>query len=212
MVITALVMAGGKGSRMSLSQEKPLLNINEKTMVEHVLTALTKAKKIDEIIVAVSDNTPKTAQHLKRFSVKTLWTPGEGYVSDLRYAVKKLGLKDVLTISADLPLVTGEILDTIVDRYMHSDKPAMTVIVPLETKEKLGLKGGYNIRIGDKIMVPTGINVIDGQRIGEGELEEEYFMIDKTQVALNVNTIQDLRIAEQLIQQQTSDYNHEVIN
>jgi adenosylcobinamide-phosphate guanylyltransferase len=88
----------------------------------------------------------------------------------------------------------------------------MTVIVPLETKEKLGLKGGYNIRIGDKIMVPTGINVIDGQRIGEGELEEEYFMIDKTQVALNVNTIQDLRIAEQLIQQQTSDYNHEVIN
>jgi adenosylcobinamide-phosphate guanylyltransferase len=198
MGVTALVMAGGRGTRMALGEEKPLLKVGGKPMIEHVLMALKDAKKVDEIVVVVSKHTPKTAELIKRFPVKILETPGEGYVPDMEYAVRKLKLKTVSTISADLPLVTGEAIDRIIERYRRCNKPALTVVVPMETKERLGLGVDYVLEAGDKRLVPAGINVIDGRRIDEGELEEEIFVIDDEKVAVNVNTPHDLKIAENL--------------
>jgi adenosylcobinamide-phosphate guanylyltransferase len=198
MGVTALLMAGGKGSRMALSQEKPLLKVSGKPMIEHVIMSLKNAKDIDETVVVVSKHTPKTTELIKGFPVKILETPGEGYVPDMEYAVKKLKLKTVLTISADLPLVTGEVIDGIIERYRRCNKPALTVAVPMETKERLGLGVEYALEAGDKRLVPAGINVIDGRRIDEGELEEEIYVIDDEKVAVNVNTPHDLEIAENL--------------
>ena len=198
MGVTALVMAGGRGTRMALGEEKPLLKVGGKPMIEHVLMALKNAKKVDEIVVVVSKHTPKTTKLIKRFSVKILETPGEGYVPDMEYAVRRLKLETVSTISADLPLVTGEVIDRIIERYRRCNKPALAVVVPMETKERLGLGVDYVLEAGDKRLVPAGINVIDGRRIDEGELEEEIFVIDEEKVAVNVNTPHDLEIAENL--------------
>jgi len=198
MGVTALVMAGGRGTRMTLSEEKPLLKVGGKPMIEHVLMALKSAKRVDAIVVVVSKHTPKTTKLIKRFSVKILETPGKGYVSDMEYAVRKLKLETVSTISADLPLVTGEVIDRIIERYRRCNKPALAVVVPMETKERLGLGGDYVLEVGDKRLVPAGINVIDGRRIDEGELEEEIYVIDDEKVAVNVNTPHDLVIAENL--------------
>lgn len=167
-------------------------------MIEHVLMALKNAKRVDEIVVVVSKHTPKTAELIKRFPVKILETPGEGYVPDMEYAVRRLKLETVSTISADLPLVTGEVIDRIIERYRRCNKPALAVVVPMETKERLGLGVDYVLEAGDKRLVPAGINVIDGRRIDEGELEEEIFVIDEEKVAVNVNTPHDLEIAENL--------------
>jgi len=198
MDIAALVMAGGKGTRMWLREEKPLLKVGGKPMIQHVLMALKDAEKISEIIVAVSKYTPRTTKFLKGFPVKILETPGEGYVSDVGYAVRRLKLDTILTISADLPLITGEMIDLIVERYARCNKPALTVVVPLETKKRLGLRGEYVLEAGSRRLVPAGINVIDGRRIDKGELEEEILIIDEEEAAVNVNTPQDLRIAERL--------------
>jgi len=199
MSVTALVMAGGKGTRMALHGEKPLLNIGSKPMIEHVLKALEDAEKVDEIAVAVSKHTPKTAKYMEKFPVKVLETPGKDYVSDVGYAVRRLKLETVLTISADLPLVTGEIIDRIMEEYRRCNKPALTVVVPLETKKRLGLEGEYTIETRNKSLVPAGINVIDGRRIDEKELEEEMLVIDDEKVAVNVNTHKELMIAEHLL-------------
>jgi adenosylcobinamide-phosphate guanylyltransferase len=197
-------MAGGKGTRIGLSEEKPLLKVGGKPMIEHVLTALKNTGKINEIHVAVSKHTPRTAKFLKKFQVKILETPGEGYVSDLRYAVRMLKLETVLTISADLPLVTGGIIDLIIERYTKCHKPALTVMVPLETKKRLGLQAEYILEDGCRLLVPAGINVIDGRRIDEGELDEEILVIDEEEVAVNVNTPQDLRVAKSLFLERLS--------
>jgi len=198
MGLTALVMAGGRGTHMALSGEKPLLRVGGKPMIEYVISALRGSKMVDEIVVAVSQHTPETAQLMKRFTVKILKTPGKGYVLDMRYAVGKLKLDTVLTISADLPLITCNIIDKIVERYRQCNKPALTVVVPLETKMRLGLGGEYVLKKGNKRLVPVGINVIDGRRIDEGELEEDIFIIDEDEVAVNANTPHDLEIAEHL--------------
>jgi adenosylcobinamide-phosphate guanylyltransferase len=198
MGVTALVMAGGKGTRMMLSEEKPLLKIGGKTVIEHVLAALKNAEKVDSIVVAVSDYTPKTARLMAKFPVKVIKTPGKEYVSDMGYAVKKLKLQMVLAVAADLPLITGETIDDIVERYEQCGKPTLTVVVPMETKEKLGLGGEYAFEVRNRLVVPAGINVIDGRRIDEEELDEEICVVDRKEVAVNINTIQELRIAEKL--------------
>jgi len=204
MAVTALVMAGGKGVRMTLPEEKPLLKVGDKPVIEYVLAALENAAKIDAIVVAVSDFTPKTAKHVAKFPVKVVQTLGKGYVSDLGCAVKTLKLHAVLAIGADLPLITGEIIDDIVRRYEQCGKPALTVAVPVAAKAKLGLGGEYAFEVDGELVVPAGINVIDGSRISEEELEQEVCVMDKVEVAVNINTVQELKIAEELFQKKRS--------
>ena len=199
MGVTALVMAGGKGRRMALLGEKPLLLVRDRPVITYVLKALQDAKEVDSIAVAVSDYTPKTAKFLTRFQVTIIKTPGKEYVFDLGYAIRKLKLQTVFVVGADLPLITGEAVDTILARYKNCGRHALTVVVSMETKKKLGLGGEYAFRMDNKWVVPAGINVIEGSKIEEEEIDQEVYLLDIDEVAVNVNTLNELRIAENLI-------------
>ena len=200
--VVALVMAGGKGTRMQTMEEKPLIKVGGKPVIEHVLTALKSAKKIDSIVVAVTERTPKTAKFMEQHYVKVVQTPGKDYVSDMGYASQSLKLGVFLAIAADLPLVTSEVLDAIVERYECCGKPALTVAVPLETKTKLGMSVEYSFKIGSHDAVPAGINIIDGhKRYGDEWLDQDIYMLDEDELAVNVNTTQELQIAERLLSQ-----------
>ena len=198
MGVTALVMAGGKGTRMKSEEEKPLLRVGGKPLIEHVLNALKDAKKVDEIIVAVSEHTLKTASMVKRFSVKVLKTPGKGFCLDAQYAIKKLKLDTVLTISADLPLITSEVIDEVIERYEQCGKPALTVMAPPKIYKRLGLDVDYVFEVNGRSLAPAGINVVDGKKINEARLEEEIFVIPQEEIAVNVNRHEHLKIAERL--------------
>lgn len=198
MGITALLMAGGEGTRLKTEAEKPLLKVGGKPMIEYVLNALKDAKKVEEIIVAVSKHTLKTAEFARKHSLKVLQTPGKGFCLDARYAIKKLKLGTVLTICADIPLITSEFIDKVITRYEQCKKPALTVMAPLEIYKKFGLSVDYVFKIKGKNLVPIGVNVVDGKRINEAQLEEEIFVILQEEIAVNVNRIEDLKIAERL--------------
>jgi adenosylcobinamide-phosphate guanylyltransferase len=200
MGIVAIVMAGGKGTRMRIAEEKPLIKVCGKPVIEYVLAALKNAKKIDCIVVAVSSCTPKTAKLMNQIGVKVIETPGKDYVSDMGSAVQNLKLGVFLAIAADLPLVTGEMLDAIVERYERCGKPALTVAVPLETKSKLGMSNEYSFKMDDKDVVPVGINVIDGhKRYGDEWLDQDICLLNIEELAVNINTVQELQIAERLL-------------
>jgi GTP:adenosylcobinamide-phosphate guanylyltransferase len=47
-------------------------------------------------------------------------------------------------------------------------------------------------------VVPAGINVIDGKKIDEEELDEEICVLDQKEVAVNINNVRELRIAQSL--------------
>ncbi|MCW4019039.1 MAG: NTP transferase domain-containing protein [Candidatus Bathyarchaeota archaeon] len=201
MTTTALVMAGGKGTRMALAEEKPMLQVGGKPVVSLVLEALKNAKKVDSVVVAVSSYTPKTAAYLDGFPVKVLKTPGKEYVSDMGYAVKALNMQTVLAIAADMPLITGEIIDAVLDEYASCGKPALVVAVPLKTKRKLGMSLGYAFDFDNEQVVPAGININDGRRIDEEELEQDVYVLDKVEVAVNINTVDELKRAKELFSQ-----------
>lgn len=199
-------MAGGKGTRMKLPMEKPLINVCGKPSIEYVIAALKDAKKIDRIIVATTDVTPKTTALMKTLGIEVIQTPGKDYVSDMGYTVQTLKLGVFLGVSADLPLVKGEMIDEIVARYEVCGKPALTVAVPIEVKTKLGMGIEYSFKTDDnRDVVPVGINVIDGsKRYGDEWLDQDIFVLNYEELAVNINTVQELALAERLLSKRVS--------
>lgn len=195
-------MAGGKGTRMRLKEEKPLVRVCGKPVINYVLQALKKSNNIDRIIVATTSRTPKTAKLMRQISVEVIETPGKDYVSDMGWVVQTLKLGVFLAIAADLPLVNSELIDAIVEKYVQCGKPALTVAVSLKTKTKLGMCIEYSFKENGKDMVPAGINVIDGtKRYGDEWLDQEIYLLDCEELAVNINTIQELELAECLLKE-----------
>jgi adenosylcobinamide-phosphate guanylyltransferase len=200
MGIVALVMAGGKGTRMKLPQEKPLIEVCGKPVITYVLAALRGAKKIDRIIVATTQVTPKTTALMRQLSVEVIETPGNDYVSDMGFVVSTLKLGVFLAVAADLPLVDATVIDGIVEHYERCGKPALTVAVPLETKAALGMCIEYCFQEAGRDVVPVGINVIDGsKRYGDEWLDQDIYILNNDGVAVNINTISELELAERLL-------------
>jgi adenosylcobinamide-phosphate guanylyltransferase len=193
--ISALVMAGGKAIRMSSKVEKPLLQVAGKSMMELVLDALEESKSVDRVIVAVSARSPQTAAKARRLNTEVIETPGEGYIPDMNYAIKKLALHDVMIVSADLPFITSEIVDQATEKYRSQGKPSLAVMVPLDVYERLGSKPEYVFEIDGKKVAPVGVNIIDGTRIDETELDEATLVMQSEQLTLNVNTPSELTAA-----------------
>lgn len=186
-------------------QEKPLLEVGGKPVIEHVLTSLLDAKRVDSIVVAVSNRTPKTVEFVKKFPVCVVDTPGEGYIPDMQFVVRKLNLQVVLAVVSDLPLITSEIIDQVLERYEEVGKPALTVAVPIGIKCKFGTGVEYAFEAGSETVVPTGINVIDGHMIDGGWMDQEVMVLDKEEVAVNVNTTEELKVAERFFKKTATE-------
>jgi adenosylcobinamide-phosphate guanylyltransferase len=200
MGVNALVMAGGKGTRMTLNVEKPLIEVCGKPLILYVLDALREAKKIDRIIVATTVRTPRTTALMRKLGVEVIETPGKDYVSDMGWVVQTLKLGVFLAIAADLPLVKPEMIDAIVERYEICGKPALTVAVPLEVKTSLGMCIDYSFKNQEIDAVPVGINVIDGtKRYGDEWLDQDIYLANHKELAININTIDELHLVERLL-------------
>lgn len=189
----ALVMAGGRGSRMNSDQEKPLMMVNGKPLIEHVLHALRDSSLVDKIIVATSCHTPETGAHVENLGFEVLKTPGNGYVEDLSFILSQDDFKDevLLTLTSDLPLITARIIDQVLGEYHKSSTPAMSVMVPVEIFREHGLKPSLVLQN----VVPSGLNILRGN---DTEQDEEVLVLDKIELALNINSPEDIKCLKKL--------------
>ena len=196
----ALIMAGGKGKRLSMD-EKPLTELLGKPLIEYVLEALLNAENIDRIFVATSPRVEKTIEWLSEFyesnaQVSILQTPGNGFVNDMVQATEDAGIKDKVFITmADLPLITPEMIDRIIVKYHEVNTPALSVHMKLEVCTNLGLRPDTVFHKNGGFIVPCGINILDVGKIRE-EQEDYNFILDDEELALNVNTQADLSVSE----------------
>jgi adenosylcobinamide-phosphate guanylyltransferase len=187
----ALIMAGGRGTRLKLDVEKPLLEFEGKPLVEYVLTALRGARSIERIFAATTAHTPGTAQLLRRQGVEIVSTPGRGYVADLRYAVEALELGVVMVVVSDLPLLRTQEIEEVAREYRRRGSAALATMVPLEVFHRYGLTPTLVIRN----LVPAGVNVINARRL---DGKEEVYITENIRLAVNVNSLGDLRKAEEI--------------
>ncbi len=196
MHIVALIMAGGRGKRFGGDIEKPMVRFMGKPLIRRVIEAAKESKRIAETYVAVTSYSPKTAEEATKASAKIVKTEGRGYHADAQEAVQKANLTcPVLIISADLPLLTGEFLDYIIDKYEKADKPALTVLVPEEAFREYGVSAVSPYEYEGKMYAVSGINIIDGQRVLE-EQEQEVIVSRRPEAVFNVNASKDLESAK----------------
>ncbi len=73
----------------------------------------------------------------------------------------------------------------------------------METKTKLGMSIEYSFKMDEFDVVPVGINVIDGhKRYGDEWLDQDICLLNHEELAVNINTVQELRLAERLLAKQ----------
>ena len=202
-MVTALIMAGGKGTRMELDVEKPLVEVNGRPMIQYVINALKNTDKINKIIVATSKNTPETRTFLNEQGIDIIETPGDGYVNDLGFIISNFELDDVLlTITADLPLINSDIIDYVLKEYEKSDKPAMSVLVPIDVFKKYDIKPTMMF----ENLIPSGLNIL--RSINKTQ-DEKVLIIERIELALNINTCEDIKLLKKLVGDEDDDRREE---
>jgi len=197
MKFTALVMAGGKGSR--ISGEKAIVKVGGISMLSRVVRALRNSTNIKKIILTTSSHSPKTSDEAHKLGLEVLITPGTGYVEDMKYAVSIKNLGHVLVINSDLPFINASIIDQVIGLYREAEKPALAVMVPAAKWKELGFEATYTTRMGNETVAPVGLNVINGKRVGNDEVEEEVVIMRDVLPFINVNNVADIETAERLL-------------
>ena len=196
-MIYAILMAGGMGTRLKVPVEKPLFKLHDKPLIKYVIDNLKASKLINEIVIAVSPNTVETTRYLESLNdeFRILDTSGKDYLTDLSFILdyfEKISSEDTLLfINADLPFISTETIDYVLEYYSNSTKDALSILVPVEIFEDLGLN--YSYEFNGK--VPSGLNVLRSVNIVQ---DEDQLVIPKVELALNINTIPDSEIAEKL--------------
>lgn len=199
-VLIAIIMAGGRGRRMRSGQEKPMMSLKGRPMVGYVMEALRSSGCFERIMAVVSGGTPRTAQFLAGQGAMVSNSSGAGYVKDLGYILGLIKPKRTLVTPGDLPLLDAGIVREIASRFEHCRKPSLAVVVSKALVERMGADTEYCFEHDGKIVCYTGISVIDSSRVsGYDAMEEEILVMDEPRLALNVNTVSELRLAERLL-------------
>lgn len=196
----ALIMAGGKGSRLGLPVEKPLLLVHGKPMVDWVVGSLLGAGVAKNIWVCVSPNTPLTARHAERLGLGVYMGVGDGYVWDMVRAIRDLGLGHTLVLPSDTPLIRPSTIRFVCEKYFELGAEALTLAVRRRALRELGLDAEYRVFLGDEEVCPVGISVLDGRKVGGGLLRERYVVWHDACELVNVNSVGELVFVGRLLQ------------
>ena len=187
-----LVMAGGKGTRMNLDNEKLLLKY-KKSIILHVTDSLKDSNCFSKILALTSSNSPKTKKLLQENNIEIFDTDGIGYVEDLTLVLQSTN-DSVLVTSGDLPLLDKEIIKKIVKHY-DPEKIWTSILVTNKFLTKLGLESDYSIDYSNQTCHYTGISLINSNKINSSKnLDENYIIIDDKRIAFNLNTKQDYEL------------------
>lgn len=198
-MIYAIVMAGGRGTRLKVDVEKPLFKLHAKPLIKYVLDNISSSKLVEDVVIAVSPHTQETTKYLKSLNgnFQILNTSGIDYLNDLSYILTLFESKSkkdtLLFINADLPFVSGETIDFILTNYLESSKDSLSAQVPVEIFKKLDLKYSYEFNG----VVPSGVNVL--RSVNEIQ-DEDQLILPKIELALNINTLKDSIVAEKFYQ------------
>ena len=197
-------MCGGRGTRLGGVAEKPLVDVAGRAMIGRVLDAL-EASGVERVHAVVSADAPATHRWLldrvrtgSGRPLEIIETSGDGYVADIQAAVSEVPTP-ALSVCADLPLLTG----TIVDRVVASGNyAALSVYVPVATKRRLGVSIDISMTIDGERVAPAGINLLgtpEEQRRSDTDPRADRLVLRNPRLAVNANRPRDLQIAEALL-------------
>lgn len=149
----AVVLAAGKGTRMKSRTPKVLHDLCGRTMFAHVLTAVNGAGA-KNVLAVISPELRDACEGLHIGSVIQDPQLGTGHAMQLAMAALQGDDVPVLVVSADMPLLTAELLSAVVERR-RADGAALALVtarVPLPTNfGRIVREGGRIMRIVENV-------------------------------------------------------------
>jgi len=200
----AFIMAGGRGTRLNKylnMGEKPLLPLSGRPMITYSIDAIKETREIRHIYIITSPNTPETARWAEKHhpEIRVVRTPGAGYVQDMITAVRETRVEGpLLMVMSDLPLITSGLLEQIIRVYEEAGTDALSVHIPLDACKRLGTEPETVFHKDGKLIVPVGINILNTEKI-EIEQDDYNFVLDDSNVVLNVNTPKDYQMCKKML-------------
>lgn len=182
-------MAGGAGSRLEMG-EKPLVRVSGKPMLHYVTDAFVDAGH--EVIVITSDLVPMTGNWCRARGYETYNASGLGYIEDLFECIREMSIDGpVFSCVSDLPGLTSDIIDEVLERYMAEGKSALSVWVSENFFNNAGCIPSYAENVAGYSVCPVGLNIIDASMAAV--VQDEYrFVMERPELAYNVNCRKDL--------------------
>ena len=189
-----LVMAGGKGTRMNISNEKLLLEY-KKPIIFHVIDALKNSHCFSKVFAATSPNSPDTKYELEQIGIEILDTQGNGYVNDLNFLLQKMD-GFVFVVSGDLPLLDEEIIQIMTEKF-NSKNVWTSFLASKKFLNSLGLQSELLVHSAKGIECTySGISIINVNKLGIGKkpVKEYHIVLDDKRIAFNLNTKRDYEL------------------
>jgi adenosylcobinamide-phosphate guanylyltransferase len=179
----ALVMAGGKGTRMDIPGEKLLLKY-KKPVIMHVIEALQNSNCFSKVFAATSPNSPDTEKLVSEY-VDVIKTKGDDYVSDLNYTLSRLD-DFVFVVSGDLPLLDHTIIQDLVSKH-QKDIQWQSFVVTKKFLDQNNLSLEFSTVIQGQPCYYTGISIVNPK----SSFAEKCTICDDIKIAVNLNTKED---------------------
>lgn len=179
--ITAILLAGGKSQRMGT--DKGLLDLNGKTFIQHICDALQPI--VGSNILIVSAN---AAYDTLGFSRVEDIVENKGPIGGLYTALASSKTKVNLVLSVDVPLVTTELLQWLIDNH---DETYMV------TQTKIGEKTSPLIGVYDRSM-----RIVFGEHMAGNQLKLRQVIEDVKHQTIEVpekwsNQVQNINTKEE---------------
>lgn len=136
-LISTIILAGSNNDgflkECSDASNEALIKIGNKAMVEYVVNAIEDAKEIQRIVVVGPKEELDKLYHDKPhiFTVES----GDSIIKSLLQGINVLEEgtdKKVLVVTADIPLITGQIIDDFIGQCRNKE---LDVIYPIVSKE-----------------------------------------------------------------------------
>ncbi|MEA2033569.1 MAG: NTP transferase domain-containing protein, partial [Euryarchaeota archaeon] len=195
----AIILAGGKSSRLGEGKEKALIKIDrrgsgsesetQKRLIDLVIENV-RDSKAEGFLVAISKNTPKTAEYCKLQDYELLETPGKGYHADLRYLLARY--PEFVSVACDIAFLKPAHINSIIDFYSHNDfggGNSITGAVPLDIIPPYVVPS-YVFKHDGRRLVAVGLNIVTKGR------KNLPLVFNDPLLAININTPLDLEIVK----------------
>lgn len=105
-----------------------------------------------------------------------------------------------MVVPSDLPLLNSQIVSEILDAVDNSSRrkehgPAISIVLEKGFVERTGAKPSI---VQDQYC-HSGITIFNTMSVGTKPVEEYYWVMNRKEIALNVNTKKELELAKKLL-------------
>lgn len=136
-MVEALVLAGGKTSeslqKLTNAENEAFIEIGPKKMIQYVIEALQKSKRVSRVIVVG----PRELREIVTAGV-ILQAAGKTIIENLRLGLTRVsrGTEKLLVVSADIPFLTGKVIDNFLGAADDYDADFYYPIIAKDTCER----------------------------------------------------------------------------